>query len=79
MMNRFRPVQALCCLAFLVLALLPPSGARASGYDFDTGNEIWTVRGLSRFVCPTPVIGDDGTLFMAEEKQLRSARDSPAP
>jgi putative heme-binding domain-containing protein len=38
---------------------------RAVGYDFDTGSEVWTVRGLSRFVCPTPVIGDDGTLYLA--------------
>lgn len=38
---------------------------RAVGYDFDTGSEVWTVRGLSRFVCPTPVIGEDGTLYLA--------------
>jgi outer membrane protein assembly factor BamB len=38
---------------------------RAVGYDFDSGDEVWTVRGLSRFVCPTPVVGDDGTLYLA--------------
>lgn len=38
---------------------------RVVGYDFDTGRELWTVRGIARTVCMTPVIGDDGTLFVA--------------
>jgi outer membrane protein assembly factor BamB len=38
---------------------------RVVGYDFDTGAELWTVRGLSRSVCMTPVIGDDGNLYVA--------------
>jgi outer membrane protein assembly factor BamB len=38
---------------------------RIVGYDFDTGRELWTVRGLSRVVCMTPVIGDDNTLYAA--------------
>ena len=38
---------------------------RVVGYDFDTGRELWTVRGLSRVVCMTPVIGDDNTLYAA--------------
>jgi outer membrane protein assembly factor BamB len=38
---------------------------RVVGYDLETGHEIWTVRGLSRVVCMTPVIGDDNTLYAA--------------
>jgi outer membrane protein assembly factor BamB len=38
---------------------------RAVGYDLHTGREAWTVRGLSRTVCMTPTIGDDGTLYVA--------------
>lgn len=38
---------------------------RVVGYDFETGKELWTVRGISRVVCMTPVIGDDGNLYVA--------------
>ncbi|MFO1095685.1 MAG: family 16 glycoside hydrolase [Planctomycetaceae bacterium] len=38
---------------------------RVVGYDFDTGAELWTARGLARMVCSTPVIGDDGDLYLA--------------
>jgi outer membrane protein assembly factor BamB len=38
---------------------------RVAGYDLATGEELWTVRGLSRAVCVTPVVGEDGTLFAA--------------
>jgi outer membrane protein assembly factor BamB len=38
---------------------------RVAGYDLATGQELWTVWGLSRAVCVTPVVGDDGTLFVA--------------
>lgn len=38
---------------------------RVCGYDWNTGHELWIVRGLSRVVCPTPVIGPDNTLFVA--------------
>lgn len=38
---------------------------RVVGYDFDSGSESWTVRGLSRSVCMTPVVGEDGMLFVA--------------
>ncbi len=37
----------------------------AVGYDLETGKEIWTVRGISRTVCMTPVIGEDNRLFLA--------------
>ena len=38
---------------------------RVVGYDFQTGEEVWTVRGISRSVCMTPVIGDRNKLFLA--------------
>lgn len=38
---------------------------RVVGYDFDTGAERWTVRGISRITNMTPVVGDDGTLYVA--------------
>ncbi len=38
---------------------------RAVGYDLATGRETWTVHGLSRAVCMTPVVAPDGTLFVA--------------
>src|SRR5258708_29493221 len=38
---------------------------RVAGYDFNTGKELWTARGIARFVSATPVIGDDNTLYVA--------------
>ncbi|MGE5195511.1 MAG: PQQ-binding-like beta-propeller repeat protein [Deltaproteobacteria bacterium] len=38
---------------------------RIVGYDFETGRELWTVRGVARIVNMTPVIGDDGILYAA--------------
>lgn len=38
---------------------------RVTGYDLDTGHEIWTVRGLARTICSTPVIGNDNRLYAA--------------
>jgi outer membrane protein assembly factor BamB len=38
---------------------------RVVGYDFHTGQELWTVRGISRTVCATPVVGADGALYVA--------------
>jgi len=38
---------------------------RVAGYDLATGKEVWTVRGISRTVCATPVVGDDGRLYVA--------------
>lgn len=38
---------------------------RVVGYDLETGRELWTVRGISRTVCMTPVIGGDGNLYLA--------------
>lgn len=38
---------------------------RVVGYDLATGRELWTVRGISRSVCSSPVIGEDNTLYVA--------------
>jgi outer membrane protein assembly factor BamB len=38
---------------------------RVVGYDLETGREAWTVRGISRTVCMTPTVGDDGALYVA--------------
>ncbi|MFM2094857.1 MAG: hypothetical protein RIS70_1981 [Planctomycetota bacterium] len=38
---------------------------RVVGYDLKTGKEAWTVRGISRTVCATPVVGADGNLYLA--------------
>src|SRR5579863_252111 len=38
---------------------------RIVGYDFETGKEIWTIRGVARIVNMTPVVGDDGILYAA--------------
>lgn len=37
---------------------------RVAGYDFETGKEIWTVRGLARIVNMTPFVGPDNTLYV---------------
>ena len=38
---------------------------RTVGYDAGTGQEVWTVQGLSRSVCTTPVVGQDNHLYVA--------------
>jgi len=38
---------------------------RVAGYDLDSGKEIWTARGIARTICATPVIGDDGLLYLS--------------
>lgn len=38
---------------------------RVVGYDLATGSELWTVRGIARAVCSSPVLGDDNTLYVA--------------
>ncbi len=47
------------------LQVVVPGTLRAIGYDLESGKEAWTVRGLARIVNPTPVVGDDGILYMA--------------
>ena len=37
---------------------------RVVGYDWDTGREVWTVRGLARVMNMTPVVTTDGTLVV---------------
>jgi outer membrane protein assembly factor BamB len=38
---------------------------RVAGYDLASGKEIWTVRGIARTICATPVIGAHGLLFLS--------------
>lgn len=38
---------------------------RIAGYDFATGHEKWTVRGIARIVNTTPVIGDGGIIYLS--------------
>jgi outer membrane protein assembly factor BamB len=38
---------------------------RIVGYDFDSGDELWTVRGVARIINMTPVIDDHGILYAA--------------
>ncbi|HZN33412.1 MAG TPA: PQQ-binding-like beta-propeller repeat protein [Pirellulaceae bacterium] len=38
---------------------------RVAGYDYQSGKEMWTVRGLSRVNCMTVTVGDDNRLFAA--------------
>ncbi len=38
---------------------------RIVGYDFDTGQEIWTVRDMARICNMTPTIGKDNILYLA--------------
>lgn len=39
--------------------------AHAMGYDLASGKPVWTIRGLCRVVSNTPVVGDDGRLYIA--------------
>jgi len=38
---------------------------RVVGYDLETGQEAWTVRGISRTVVSSPTVGPDGHLYLA--------------
>jgi outer membrane protein assembly factor BamB len=38
---------------------------RVVGYEFDSGKELWTVRGMARVMNMTPSIGPDGILYVA--------------
>jgi outer membrane protein assembly factor BamB len=38
---------------------------RVVGYDFDTGKEVWTVRGMARVMNMTPTVGPDNVLYVA--------------
>ncbi len=37
---------------------------RVVGYDYDSGDERWTARGLSRIVNVTPTVGRDGVVYV---------------
>lgn len=46
--------------------LVVPGALRVCGYDLADGKELWTVRGSARICTMSPVIGQDGTLFVSE-------------
>ena len=39
--------------------------AHVTAYDFESGDIVWTIRGVSRVVNTTPVVGDDNRLYVA--------------
>ena len=45
--------------------IVVPGTLRVAGYDLESGQELWTVQGLSRLVNMTPVVGNDNTLYVA--------------
>ena len=45
--------------------IVVPATLRVVGYDFETGKELWTVRGIARAISATPVVGGDNTLYVA--------------
>ena len=38
---------------------------RVVGYDFASGEEVWTVRGIARAACSSPAIDDQGNVYIA--------------
>jgi outer membrane protein assembly factor BamB len=38
---------------------------RVAGYDLENGKEVWTAWGIARTICATPVVGDDGRLYVS--------------
>jgi outer membrane protein assembly factor BamB len=38
---------------------------RVVGYDFESGKELWTVRGMARVMNMTPTVGPDNVLYVA--------------
>ena len=51
---------------------------RVAGYDLETGKELWTVRGLARTICATPVVGDEGRLYLSGWAAGGELADEPA-
>jgi len=39
--------------------------AHVTGYDYETGDVVWVLRGVCRVVSTTPVVGDDNHLYLA--------------
>lgn len=47
------------------LQIVVAATLRVVGYDLETGQEAWTVRGISRTVVSSPTVGADGNLYLA--------------
>jgi outer membrane protein assembly factor BamB len=50
--------------------------AHVMGYDLESGELVWMVRGLCRVISNTPVVGDDGNLYVASDG---GGKTSPQP
>lgn len=48
---------------------------RIVAYDFETGEEVWTVRGVARIVNMSPCVGVDGNLYVATWSPGAEAND----
>ncbi|MFN7768190.1 MAG: PQQ-binding-like beta-propeller repeat protein [Planctomycetaceae bacterium] len=48
---------------------------RIVAYDFETGEEVWTVRGVARIVNMSPCVGADGNLYVATWSPGAEAND----
>ncbi|MCY2962162.1 MAG: PQQ-binding-like beta-propeller repeat protein, partial [Planctomycetota bacterium] len=48
---------------------------RIVAYDFESGEEVWTVRGVARIVNMSPVVGADGNLYVATWSPGAEAND----
>jgi len=48
---------------------------RIAAYDFETGAEVWTARGVARIVNMSPVVGEDGYLYVATWSPGAEAND----
>ena len=53
--------------------LIVSSQRRVAAYDPDTGKELWTVRGMTFEVIPTPVVGH-GLVFARPDARARRSR-----
>lgn len=44
--------------------IVVPGTLRVIAYDFDTGKEIWVVKGIARIINMSPTVGPDGILYV---------------
>ncbi len=59
--------------------IVVPATLRIVGYNLENGQEIWTIKGVSRIVNMTPVIGPDNTLYAACWSPGNEGDDRVAP
>lgn len=44
--------------------IVVPGTLRVIAYDFDTGKEVWVVKGIARIINMSPTVGPDGILYV---------------